>query len=62
MIKSPVIKLKRNEDGYPILPSLEEIDRHGLIYKKRLVGKFMADVYGSWAVYPCCRFSHLANF
>jgi len=32
---------------YPILPSLEEINCHGLEYKKRLIGKLMGDVYGS---------------
>ncbi|KAF8486612.1 hypothetical protein F5888DRAFT_1640084 [Russula emetica] len=47
--KSPEIeiKLKRNKDGYPILPSLQEISHHGLTYKKRLIGKFMGDVYRS---------------
>jgi len=44
--KSLEIKLKMNEDGYPILPSPEEIDGHDLLYKKRLVGRFMSDVYG----------------
>lgn len=45
--KSPEVKLKRNKEGYPILPSLEEMDRHGLLYKKQVIGKFMAAVYGS---------------
>jgi hypothetical protein len=45
--KSPEIRLKRNKHGHLILPSLEEIDRHGLLYKKRLIGKFMSDAYGS---------------
>jgi len=45
--ESPEIKLQKNEDGYPILPSLEEIDPHSLEYKKKLIGKFMGDVYGS---------------
>jgi len=39
--------LKRNKDGYPMLPSLEEINGHTLLYKKKLIGKFMSDVYGS---------------
>jgi hypothetical protein len=30
-----------------MLPSREYVDRQGLTYKKRLIGKFMADVYGS---------------
>ncbi|KAN0121378.1 hypothetical protein V8E52_003274 [Russula decolorans] len=38
------IKLKRNKDGYPMLPSREYADRQGLTYKKRLIGKFMADL------------------
>jgi len=45
--KSPEITLKRDRDGYPMLPSLEEINGHGLLYKKRLIGKFMGDTYGS---------------
>ena len=43
----PEINLPKDKNGYPILPSLEEIDCHGLEYKKRLIGKFMSDVYGS---------------
>ena len=43
--RSPEIKLKRNKDGYFILPSPKEIDRHGLLYKKRLIGKFMSNAY-----------------
>jgi hypothetical protein len=45
--KNPEIKLKRDKDGYPMLPSLEEINHHGLLYKKRLIGKFMGDMYGA---------------
>ena len=45
--KSPEIKLKKDKDGYPTLPSLEEIDGHGLLYKKQLIGKFMSDMYGT---------------
>jgi hypothetical protein len=45
--KNPDIKLKRNKDGYPILPSREDMDSQGLLYKKRLIGKFMGDVYSS---------------
>jgi hypothetical protein len=45
--KGPAIKLKRDRDGYPMLPSLEEINGNGLLYKKRLIGKFMGDMYGS---------------
>jgi hypothetical protein len=44
---SPEIKLKKDKDGYPTLPSLEEINRHGLLYKKLLIGKFMGDMYGT---------------
>jgi hypothetical protein len=42
----PDIKLKKNRDGYPILPSLNEINDRELLYKKHLVGKFIGDVYG----------------
>jgi hypothetical protein len=40
------IKLKRNEDGYPILPSLEQINEHDLLCKKKLIGTFIGDIYG----------------
>jgi hypothetical protein len=43
----PEVKLKRNKDGYPILPSLEEIDGYELLRKKQLIGKFIGDAYGS---------------
>jgi len=45
--KSPEIRLKRNKHGHLILLSLEEIDWHGLLYKKQLIGKFMSDTYSS---------------
>ena len=47
--KIPPINLKRNSDGYPVLPSFEEIDEdyHGLLAKKLIIGKFMSEVYGS---------------
>jgi hypothetical protein len=41
------IKLRRNKDGFPILPSLDEINSHDSEYKKRLIGKFIGDIYGS---------------
>jgi len=44
--KNPRVKLKRNNDSYPILPSLEDLDSYDLLYKKRLIGKFIGDVYG----------------
>jgi len=44
--KSLEIKLKMDKNGYLILPSPEEIDGHDLLYKKRLIGRFMSDVYG----------------
>ena len=43
----PEIKMKRKKDGYPVLPSPEEVDRHALLCKKKLIGRFMGDVYGS---------------
>ena len=46
------MKLKKNKKGYPILPSVEEIDGLTLIDKKKLIGRFMGDVYG---VLASCR-------
>ena len=43
----PEIRLKMDNSGYPILPSAEEVANHNLLCKKKLVGKFMSDVYGS---------------
>jgi hypothetical protein len=43
--KSTMIKMKRKNDGYPILPSMEEIDSHELKYKKQLIGTFVGDIY-----------------
>jgi hypothetical protein len=39
--------MKRNDNGYPVLPSMEEIDSYELVYKKMLIGAFMGDVYRS---------------
>ena len=52
------MKLKKNKKGYPILPSIKEIDGLTLIGKKELIGRFMADVYGASAADPCHRFIH----
>ena len=38
--------LKKNKSGYPVLPSLKEIQGCELVYKKKLIGKFIGDVYG----------------
>ena len=43
--KCQEIKLKQNEDGYPVLPSLEQINEHDLLCKKKLIGTFIGDVY-----------------
>lgn len=51
-------KLAHNSQGYPILPSIEDINAKGLLYKKILIGRFMSDVYGSQAAEFCCRFIH----
>ena len=45
--KSTPIKMKRKTNGYPILPSMEEIDGHDLKYKKQLIGTFVGDIYRS---------------
>ena len=44
--KCPEIKLGRNDNGYPVLPSPEEIERHDLLCRKKLIGRFMGDIYG----------------
>lgn len=41
----PEIELKRGNDGYPILPSLDEVERHDLLCKKKFIGNFIGDVY-----------------
>ena len=51
--KSLEVKLKKNKKGYPILPSVKEIDGLTLIGKKKLIGRFMADMYGASAADPC---------
>jgi len=45
--------LKKNKDGCPILPSLEEIECRKLVYKKKLIGRFMGDVYSTLAADHC---------
>jgi hypothetical protein len=51
--KSTEVILKKNKDGYPILPSLEEIEGRELVYKKKLIGRFMGDVYSTLAADRC---------
>ena len=41
----PNIKLRTDDQGYPMLPSWEVIDSEGLMYKKHLIGKFMGEMY-----------------
>jgi len=48
------VKLKKNKKGYPILPSVEEIDGLMLIDKKKLISRFMGDVFSALAANPCC--------
>ncbi|KAH9027300.1 hypothetical protein EDB84DRAFT_1563480 [Lactarius hengduanensis] len=43
---TPKVKLSIDENGYPVLPSWEAIDRGGLMYKKMVIGKFMSEMYG----------------
>jgi hypothetical protein len=42
------IKLPTNSRGYPVLPSWEEINAEGLMYKKALIGHFMREMYREW--------------
>jgi len=39
--------MKPNNGGYPMLLSMEEIDRYELACKKQLIGAFMGDIYCS---------------
>lgn len=43
--KDADIKLLTNDQGYPVLPSWEEIDLKGHGYKKALIGAFMREMY-----------------
>ncbi|KAI9440947.1 hypothetical protein H4582DRAFT_2074735 [Lactarius indigo] len=43
--KTPKVKLLMDENGYPVLPKWEDIDREGLMYKKVVIGKFMSEMY-----------------
>ncbi|KAI9433116.1 hypothetical protein H4582DRAFT_2082572 [Lactarius indigo] len=43
--KTPKVKLPMDENGYPVLPKWEDIDREGLMYKKVVIGKFMSEMY-----------------
>ena len=52
--KSTEVLLKKNKDGYPILPSIEEIEGRELVYKKKLIGRFMGDAYSALAADCCC--------
>jgi hypothetical protein len=39
------VKLPKNNRGYPVLPSWEDINAQGLMYKKALIGHFMREMY-----------------
>jgi hypothetical protein len=43
--KNADIELLINDQGYPVLPSWEEIDPKGHAYKKALIGAFMREMY-----------------
>jgi hypothetical protein len=43
--KNPIVNLPTDEQGYPILPSWEEIKDEGLAYKKALIGNYMREMY-----------------
>ena len=47
--KPPVIELEMGEDGYPVLPSWEDVQAMRLQDKKSLFGKFMGETYGTSA-------------
>lgn len=60
--QSSQVKFKKDKDGFPILPSPEVIGGLGLNAKKKLIGRFMGDVYSVLTAHLCCRFSHLTYF
>ena len=39
------IEFQTDTQGYPMLPSWEEIDPKGHAYKKALIGAFMREMY-----------------
>ena len=43
----PDIAMKLDNSGYPIVPSPEELANHGLLCKKKFIGRFMSNIYGS---------------
>ncbi len=48
------IKLRWNKDGYLMLPSIEDIEGHELLYKKWLIGRFIGDIYSQSAADSYC--------
>jgi hypothetical protein len=58
--EAPKIRFQHDDNGYPILPSLEDMSRYGLPYKKQVLGRFMTEVYSTWVADGCCRLSYLA--
>jgi hypothetical protein len=44
--KVPKIELKMDNDGYPLLPSWEDVKIWKLPHKKTLISKFMGGMYG----------------
>ena len=48
------IKLRRNKDGYLMLPSIEDIEGHELLYKKWLISRFIGDIYSQSAADSYC--------
>jgi len=38
------IKLRWNNDSYPMLPSIENIEGHELLYKKQLISRFIGNI------------------
>jgi hypothetical protein len=47
MNNPPEIKLQRDKNGFPLLPKWDKLENAQLDYKKRLIGKFMTDIYGA---------------
>ena len=47
--KPPEIELEMDGDGYPLLPSWEDVQVMRLQHKKSLLAKFMGEMYGTSA-------------
>jgi hypothetical protein len=57
----PDITFETDKDGYPVLPSLETLERESLYYRKVFMGRYMSRMYRA-ASGLCCVFYFLYDF